>query len=323
MRKRTFQIALVLSLFLHVGFAFYLYLKKPSEPKAPEYIEISLNETTPQMPTDELSRDAVVEKKKQSESKLKQIVQQESTVNDEVPQKDAYLSAKNQTVKEETRALLTGKFKNSGMTGKGKPTAEADEQKKENAKVSKTAKALQMDNEEPSKNNSLLPSQKTSSGLPTLAALKPKFKWNEDSQEMRGFNGVGDASQTSDYLKDQKTGNQTLLNTREFVYYTYYNRIRAQLEQYWGPTIKEKVRKIFAQGRKIASDEDHITRVLITLDKMGTLVNVQVVGASGVRDLDEAAIEAFRAAAPFPNPPLGIVDSDGTIKIRWDFVIES
>jgi protein TonB len=40
-------------------------------------------------------------------------------------------------------------------------------------------------------------------------------------------------------------------------------------------------------------------------------------------DLDSAAVEAFRQAAPFPNPPKGMVEADGTIKIRWDFVLEA
>ncbi len=73
----------------------------------------------------------------------------------------------------------------------------------------------------------------------------------------------------------------------------------------------------------IASSQDRITRVVIVLNEQGTLVGVQVIGASGVQDLDEAAIEAFRAAAPFPNPPKGIVDQDGKIKIRWDFILEA
>ena len=50
---------------------------------------------------------------------------------------------------------------------------------------------------------------------------------------------------------------------------------------------------------------------------------VQVLNDSGIRDLDDAAVEAFKEAAPFPNPPEGIVESDGTIKIRWDFILEA
>ena len=74
---------------------------------------------------------------------------------------------------------------------------------------------------------------------------------------------------------------------------------------------------------RAASEGDKITRVIIILDDRGTLIRVQVVGRSGVTDLDDAAVEAFRAAAPFPNPPKGIVEADGTIKIRWDFVLEA
>ena len=80
---------------------------------------------------------------------------------------------------------------------------------------------------------------------------------------------------------------------------------------------------MFKQGRTIASDQDKITRLLIILSTRGTLVKVQVVSDSGVRDLDEAAVEAYRSAAPFPNPPQGIIDPDGTVKIRWDFILES
>jgi len=48
-----------------------------------------------------------------------------------------------------------------------------------------------------------------------------------------------------------------------------------------------------------------------------------VIGDSGIQDLDDAAIEAFKAAAPFPNPPKGVVENDGTVQIRWDFVLET
>jgi TonB family protein len=124
-------------------------------------------------------------------------------------------------------------------------------------------------------------------------------------------------------LKDIQSGEQTVLNTREFRYYTYYSRIRRQLSHHWEPKVKEKLSRIFRQGRRIASDKDHITKLLIILNPQGELVKVQVVGASGVHDLDDAATEAFRSAAPFPNPPAGIVESDGYVKIRWDFVLES
>ena len=158
--------------------------------------------------------------------------------------------------------------------------------------------------------------------LPTLDKLKPQFSMTPKAENLE-VTKVGKSSQTSDHLKDVNKGLQTLLSTREFVYYSYYQRIREKIRQQWEPRIRQKVRKVFASGRSIASARDRITQVIIILNEAGNLENVQVIGESGVSDLDEAAIEAFRAAEPFPNPPNGIVENDGKIRIRWDFVLEA
>lgn len=160
--------------------------------------------------------------------------------------------------------------------------------------------------------------------LPTISHLRPVF----DPSALRELKpataaGGGPASQTNDYLKNAEPSLETLLNTREFVYFTYYQRIRSQIRQFWEPSIRAKVKKIFNEGRSIASEKDHVTRVIIVLNKQGELMRVQVIGQSGVKDLDDAAVEAFRAAEPFPNPPKGIVEKDGTIKINWDFILEA
>jgi len=232
-------------------------------------------------------------------NKMRIVEQSETPLNDEIPEETNLLSAHNQRVVKETRASRTGAFLNSA--GKGNNSKPADEV------VQKTAKT-----------------QKTTQGtLPTLSDLRPTFNPNV-SREINPTQGAdGQASQTDDYLKDKDPSLETLLNTREFVYFTYYQRIRNQIRQYWEPSIRVKVKKIFAQGRTIASEKDHITRVIIILDKRGNLQRVQVVGESGVKDLDDAAVEAFRAAEPFPNPPKGIVEKDGTIKINWDFILEA
>lgn len=234
-----------------------------------------------------------------------QIVEQsKKPLNDEIPEDARFLSQHNQRVKKETTAEASGAFQNQAQQGQN------GQQK--NAKTPPP------------------PSQKREplhkDGLPKLANLKPKFNWSESAhqkQQEEHQQQAGQRSQNSDYLKDTDKGIQTLLNTREFVYFSYYQRIRSKIRQYWEPKIREKVTKILSQGRNIASAQDRITKVIIILNKEGTLVNVKVIGNSGISDLDDAAVEAFRAAEPFPNPPNGIVETDGTIKIRWDFVLEA
>jgi protein TonB len=236
--------------------------------------------------------------KKIAEDIKQQIVEQnDKPLNDEVPESANFLSAHNQRTVHETRALETGSFKNTS------------------SKKTMLGKSTQKNSPKNGKIN--------------IASLSPKFdpsefrETTEPSPNERDESSSSQASQTNDYLKNTTPSLETVLNTREFVYYSYYQRIRAQIRQYWEPSIRQKVQKIFAQGRSIASEHDHITRVIITLDNAGRLLKVQVTNESGLKDLDDAAVEAFRAAEPFPNPPKGIIETDGTIKINWDFILEA
>ncbi len=68
---------------------------------------------------------------------------------------------------------------------------------------------------------------------------------------------------------------------------------------------------------------DYTTKLLVTLDHDGQIVKVQIMSQSGTRDLDDAAIKAFNDAGPFPNPPKGLVNNQGTIQVRWDFVLRT
>lgn len=250
-----------------------------------------------------------LKRQNQKDPKGQIVEQSENAINDEVPEDARFLSRHNQKVIRETQAAVRGKFKNSDGT------------QGQNRKSSNQRLQADATDELLRDNNGIGPSKK-----PKLKDLIPSFKPSQPSpeknHEVAGGSGDG-PSATDDHLKNVETGLQTLLSSREFVYYSYYNRIKDKLRQYWEPKIKEKVERIIRQGRTIASDTDRITRVVIILDQTGTLVKVQIISPSGVKDLDDAAVEAFRAAAPFPNPPKGIVDADGTIKIRWDFILEA
>lgn len=260
-------------------------------------------------------------------NKRMQIVDQsENSINEEMPDDAKYLSRKNQKVFEETRAAQTGRFNNNAAQGMVDPGP--NEPTKTQPKRAAVQKARENLGEQESKPAPWeVVDQKTKNGLPTLEALKPKFDWTKaaggQAQRRPTAERPGEMSATDDYIKDVKTSAQTMLSTREFIYFSYYNRIKKQLQQYWEPKIKDKVVHLFRQGRQIASAGDRITRLRITLDKNGTLVGVAVLGQSGVMELDDVAIEAFRQAAPFPNPPAGIVESDGTIKIEWSFILEA
>lgn len=243
--------------------------------------------------------------------KNKRIVDQDK-VNDVVDPNANLLSSHNQKVNKETVAKNHGAFQNQKQK----------QQKQQMVpKPESTASSNTNETNEPKPNVKQVPLPQDIFGTykSSLAKAIERQKELENKNAQEG----GDVSRSRDYLPDKEDGLETLLSTREFVYYTYYTRIRNQLSDYWEPKIKQKVLTMFKQGRRIASADDHITKLQIVLDAKGILMKVRVLDASGIQDLDEVAVEAFRAAAPFPNPPKGIIESDGTVKIEWDFVVET
>jgi len=38
-------------------------------------------------------------------------------------------------------------------------------------------------------------------------------------------------------------------------------------------------------------------------------------------DLDQTAVNAFRLAEPFPNPPKDLIESDGFVRVKWKFIV--
>ncbi len=270
------------------------------------------------------------------DSKAQQIVESDKTaINDEIDPKAKYLSQFNQRVLKETRAAQTGKFTNDAGQGRKQMASAASKP----LDLATTETENSIDELKPTEDSvqavrdlveaDILTSQDSDiaaaprKGLEKFNPTFRKMPLVPDPTAEQTASGDGhEVSKTDDHLK-VPTGMQTMLSTREFIYYSYYNRIKDKLRQYWEPKIREKFERTVRQGRQIASEGDKITKVVIVLDEKGTLIGVQILSASGLVDLDEAAVEAFRAAAPFPNPPKGIVGEDGTIKIRWDFVLEA
>lgn len=289
---------LLLSLFVHALIALSLTLSKmPAVTPDVTKVEVEYNTPEELAPTPKLQKTA-----RPKETVTDQVVEQQKQVNEEKDDNSRFLSAFNQKVIKQTRAERSGQFKNTAQGGH-KEEGQKDAEKKEKADTEKSE------------------AKREKGDLPDLKDLSPKFALTPGPKGPEADNK--DPSQSDDYLKDVQSGLQTLLSTREFVYYSYYNRIKESLRQHWEPNVREKVKIIYRKGRNIASAKDRVTQVMVTLDATGELLKVEVITRSGVEALDSAAEEAFKEAAPFPNPPAGMVEQDGTIKIRWDFVLEA
>ena len=148
-----------------------------------------------------------------------------------------------------------------------------------------------------------------SKGLPSLAALRPTF----------GTISRISGSPSRDYVEGVPQGEGTFLNTREFRYATFFYRVRDSVASRWEGPVQQEYRRRDPTGN-IYGVRDRATMLSVELTDDGRLFDVRVARSSGLDFLDRIAVDAFRQAEPFPNPPAGIVDN-GAIRFNFQFVL--
>lgn len=110
------------------------------------------------------------------------------------------------------------------------------------------------------------------------------------------------------------------LNKDEDKFYSYFQRIKIKLDNVWQLRVRDVVVGLIEEN-KLSFGENKVTYLLITLDRNGSLVKVQHISSSGLVDLDQTAVNAFRLAEPFPNPPKDLIESDGFVRVKWKFIV--
>ncbi|MBN8232921.1 energy transducer TonB [Corallococcus macrosporus] len=123
----------------------------------------------------------------------------------------------------------------------------------------------------------------------------------------------------NDMLQDQEEGDGTFLNTREWKYASFFNRVKQSVGMHWNPN--EQLRMRDPTGN-IYSGRDRQTLLTITLDERGAVKDIQVEKSSGLDFLDMEAVASFKRAQPFPNPPSGLLSQDATVRFQFGFFLE-
>jgi TonB family protein len=237
-----------------------------------------------------------------------QVVQTEKAKQTDTAVPDAFLGEHNQVVDRET----VSKSRNTVMehTGRQAQTHPAPAEP-----IKSTAK------EKPQTQVAVVPSL-GALAIPIIPKYQPKTI-KKMEEEARNDNWADQGSAPQDYVKGLHESDRTLLNTKEFLFYGYYQRIRQRLDSAWVPILKARLVNYYNTGRHLASEMEHRTKVLVVMNGSGEIVKVELVSESGTKDLDEAAIDAFNEAGPFPNPPKGIVNNSGEIEIPWEFILHT
>jgi TonB family protein len=227
----------------------------------------------------------------------------------ETAAKDAFLGERTQTADRQTvsknHQIAMGKD-----TSKPTPSAE-DRERKASSPQHRVAEQ-----------KATAPVAVQSLGLAIMPSQKKQEEFSPKERDDRRWASAGEQL-PQDYVKGMKESERTVLNTKEFVFFGYYQRIRERLDRAWVPILRANVAAYYRRGRTLASDDEHTTKVMVVLDGEGRITKVEITSESGTADLDDAAVKAFNLAGPFPNPPRGIVDNNGEIKIPWEFILRT
>jgi TonB family protein len=251
--------------------------------------------------------------KKRSNDDLKtknQVVQTEKAKQTDTAVPDAFLGEHNQVVDRES----VSKNRNTVMQHTGRQA-----QTQTNPAQAEAAK--QVSKQKPQPQIAAVPNL-GNLAVPIVPKYQPKTL-KKMEEEARNDNWADQGAAPQDYVQGYHESDRTLLNTKEYLFYGYYQRIRQRLDSAWVPILKARLVRYYNSGRHLASEMEHRTKVLVVMNGDGAIVRVELVSESGTNDLDEAAIDAFNEAGPFPNPPKGIVNKSGQIEIPWEFILHT
>jgi len=152
-------------------------------------------------------------------------------------------------------------------------------------------------------------------GLPgQLAPLKLKL------DQPIGAAGPIEGGPMADELRGVEEGEGTFLNARGFKFASYLNRIKETVGRVWAQKVQDAQMSRDPTGR-IYGFKDRRTIVEYVIDKDGEVKDVRVESSSGVAYLDEVAVDAFRQVERFPNPPAGLIQADGLVKMNFSFLL--
>jgi TonB family protein len=141
--------------------------------------------------------------------------------------------------------------------------------------------------------------------------LEAEDKAGAESGDRAGQSTESGGGAPNDDLNVDK-GEGTFLNTREWKYASFFNRVKQAVSARWDPMGRLRSRQ--AQ----VGYSDRVTVLNVALRPDGSIREIFVAQSSGLDYLDQESIQAFEKAQPFANPPAGLVQ-DGVIRFAFGF----
>jgi TonB family protein len=122
-----------------------------------------------------------------------------------------------------------------------------------------------------------------------------------------------------DHLEDVENGDESALSAKKFIYAGFFNRMKRQVAQNWDPATVWRRRD---PTGTVFGFKTRVTEVRVSLSRNGDIAKILVTTPSGVVELDDEAVRAFKSAGPFPNPPEALIQKDNLITFGFSFFFE-
>ena len=160
---------------------------------------------------------------------------------------------------------------------------------------------------------------------PKTAGNKPKKSKRTSRPRVGGVGAgrsvmIGDSS-ISDHVPGIERGHFTALDTDQFLYYSFFERVKDALRFRWISRVRQFSQQAPASLINQLAQAPSPTHVRVILNKKGELLRTKIFKSSGSNELDDAAVQAFVAAAPLKNPPLELLDQKNEIKLDFGFMV--
>lgn len=280
-------VTMAISLLLHVGLITGVIVWGPLfEPPKKETIEVTLDTPPTSAPSKNAKNSQTIVRQALAPDKLK--VQEDETLA-------RFLSEQRQRVKQETQAA------DNGMTENRTNTSTLP--KKSAEKPAKQAQQkMDVDKTETDKD-----------GYRNVDITKDLAEMNALNH---GQSTVGESLPT-----DVKIGSFTALNTDRYLFYSFYARIEELVRYRWETRVQTAINGMDPAMAMNLSRRNWNTQVEFLLDKRGFLQKAMIMKESGVKGFDAAAVNAFKEARVFPNPPQEMIEDDGFIHLKFTFTV--
>ncbi|MBL6974351.1 MAG: TonB family protein [Deltaproteobacteria bacterium] len=296
-------LGLALSLLLHVLLGLWLWnMERPEETRA-DLVSLKLLDKKP--PT--------ALRLRKSKTPLKgQVVDLPKPVKEEVPKEARFLSQYDTRVEKEQKTRHRGRKNREAARARKAPSKKATTPARPGRRQKEADKVEAVPKRE----------TETPTGLKGLAGLNrllmPTIGGTPGASAMAA-GGRGMFMSDDAMLGVREEGDTTLLNSRSFKYWDFFQRVKDRVREEWEPGPVYRSRDPYG---KIYGQKDRLTVLSVTLDAKGMVQRMEVTRESGLPFLDKEAMASFRKASPFPNPPGGLADERGRISFSFGFLLD-